>query len=163
MMVMLLPHKIYQKVKIKGKWCIIWIVAILEFSGSVLQAQVTTICVFTSTRTYIQLSFSYSRFFRDFVEGVLLYHINESIEGEKVFYVGFIVFIGVCVMMATVQGPLWRDLCLEKINPLEGTPLWISDYITRNWVEYILYYFKYTSALRRHGAPHTVKIVYFNS
>ena len=89
---------------------------------------------------------------------MLLDNINESIEGGEVPYVGFIVFIGVWVMMDTVQGQLWRDLCLAKINPLEVTPLWVSDYMTRNWVEYILYYFKYTSAFRIHGAPHTATI-----
>ena len=34
-------------------------------------------------------------FFMDFKEGVMLHNINERIEGEKVLYGDFIVFIGV--------------------------------------------------------------------
>ena len=49
--------------------------------------------------------------FRDFIEGVLQHNANERIEGKKVTYGDFIVFIGVWLIVATTQGPLQRDVC----------------------------------------------------
>ena len=44
-----------------------------------------------------------------FIERVLLHNENERIEGEKVSYGWFLVFIGVWIIIATIQGPYQRE------------------------------------------------------
>ena len=54
-------------------------------------------------------------------------------------------------------------MVVQKIDPIEGAPFRVSNSTTRNWFEAILYYFKYTSALRSHGTPYTGPMKYFRS
>ena len=48
-------------------------------------------------------------FFRDIIEGLLLRNTSGGIEGEKVLYGYFPVFIGVRLMISTIKGPPQRE------------------------------------------------------
>ena len=74
-------------------------------------------------------------FFRYVIHRVLLHNINSRIEVEKASYSQFLVFIGLWIMMATIQGTSPRDFWLaKKTDLLEGAPFHVSDYIIRNWL-----------------------------
>ena len=75
---------------------------------------------------------------------MLLPNINGRIEREKVSYGGFLVFIRVWLMIATIQGTFKRDFWSAKKGSAWGALLRVSDYMTQNHFEAILYFFKYT-------------------
>ena len=86
-------------------------------------------------------------FFRSFLCEVLLPLINQHIApGEPVTLGEFYRFIGLWLLMATIQGPTRRDYwATDPISPFRGAPIRLNEFMSRCRFEAILTSLRYNN------------------
>ena len=84
-------------------------------------------------------------FCKQYVEEVLIPATNEKLESELT-YGEFLVWLGLWLLMATIQGPARREFwSTHKVDLYEGAPFRLNDVMTRNRFESILSSLRYTN------------------
>ena len=65
--------------------------------------------------------------------------VNDNIDGEKVTYGEFLHWIGLWLLMSTADGTdrhsFWST---KEVNPFDGAPFHLTEYMTQCWFENIL-------------------------
>ena len=84
--------------------------------------------------------------FKPFITSVIVPRMNESIHGEETYYGEFLVFLGLWLMMATIQGPTRRDYwSVRPVDEFDGAPFRFGKYMSRNRFEALLRSLRYTA------------------
>ena len=85
-------------------------------------------------------------FFKDFIQETLLSLINSCIEeGQEVTYGEFLLFLGLWLLMATIEGPTRKQFFTTKtIDAFNGAPYRLNVYMSGNRLENILKVTTYT-------------------
>ena len=85
-------------------------------------------------------------FFKDFIQETLLSLINSRIEeGQEVTYGEFLLFLGLWLLMATIEGPTRKQFFTTKtIDAFDGAPYRLNVYMSGNRFENILKAMTYT-------------------
>ena len=97
-----------------------------------------------STRNdyYIQL---FEGFFSEELLEIIIDKVNEKIEGEKLSYGEFLWWIGVWILVSTVDGTdrhlFWST---KAVNPFEGAPFHLTSFISYHHFDNILINLGYT-------------------
>ena len=65
--------------------------------------------------------------------------VNDNIDGEKVTYGEFPYWIGLWLLMLTVDGTDRNSfLLMKEVNPFDGAPFHLTEYMSQRWFENIL-------------------------
>ena len=80
-----------------------------------------------------------------FVINTILAQMNKEIQGAAVQYGEFLRWLGLWFLLATIQGPSRRDFWSSMpIDPFEGAPFRLNEWMSRNRFEEILCVLKFT-------------------
>lgn len=82
----------------------------------------------------------------EFVKTVIIIETNKQLQGKPLTYGEFLVFIGLWLMMSTIQGFHRRDFWSKKeIDLYDGAPYRFGEIMTRNRFEDVLAALQYTN------------------
>ena len=86
-------------------------------------------------------------FMKNFVMTVLVPEINKKIVGDAVSYGEFLRWIGLWLMMATIQGPQRSEFwSIAPVSLFDGAPFRLNNFMSRSRFDAILFCLKFTSS-----------------
>ena len=101
---------------------------------------------FSATLQPTRLQLFQLLFVKDFITNVILVETNKKLSENPVEYGEFLKWIGLWLLMATIQGPQRRDFwSMAPVDPFDGAPFRLHDVMSRNCFEEILKNLQYTN------------------